>query len=90
MVNEEENRTIQTTFNSLFLGEKDELIAIMKERFPELGLEEKDCSEMTWIESVLYFTIYSEKKKTLDTLKNRVPEPKSYFKATTYCGGSHN
>lgn len=67
VVNEEENRTIQTTFNSLFLGEKDKLIAVMEERFPELGLEEKDCSEMTWIESVLYFTIYSEKEKTLDT-----------------------
>ncbi|XWS61137.1 hypothetical protein CRYUN_Cryun07bG0099700 [Craigia yunnanensis] len=27
----------------------------MQERFPELGLVEEDCIEMSWIESILYF-----------------------------------
>lgn len=55
----------------------------MDEEFHELGLEEKDCLEMSWIESVIYLTQYSEEERTLDSLKNRVQEPRSFFKAAT-------
>ncbi|KAK4486977.1 hypothetical protein RD792_006292 [Penstemon davidsonii] len=27
----------------------------MEEKFPELGLVEQDCIEMSWIESILFF-----------------------------------
>ncbi|CDP12587.1 unnamed protein product [Coffea canephora] len=76
------NRTIRSTFNSLFLGRIDKLVDIMKESFPELGLRKEDCIELSWIESALYFWEYKE-GKTIEALRDRVPEPKSFFKATS-------
>nr|XP_043612275.1 berberine bridge enzyme-like 15 [Erigeron canadensis] len=70
-------RTIQYLFSSMFLGTKDQLIKTVKDSFPELGLQEKDCSEMSWIESVLYHANYQG--QGVDVLKDRKPESKSYF-----------
>lgn len=79
---EKNNRTIRTTFNSLFLGRVDQLLDIMKASFPELDLRKEDCAEMSWIESILYFD--GRNGQTVEALKNRVPAgPKSYFKATS-------
>ncbi|KAJ9559264.1 LOW QUALITY PROTEIN: hypothetical protein OSB04_013878 [Centaurea solstitialis] len=72
------NRTIQVIFNSMFLGSIAELMETIKDGFPELGLEEKDCSEMSWVESVLYFSIYPA-GSSIDVLRDRQPEPRSYF-----------
>ncbi|XVF53636.1 hypothetical protein PTKIN_Ptkin05aG0114600 [Pterospermum kingtungense] len=49
------NTTVIASFSSLFLGDSDELVQLMQERFPELGLVKEDCIEMRWIESILYF-----------------------------------
>lgn len=76
------NRTIKATFNSLFLGRTDQLLETMEESFPDLGLRSIDCTEMSWIESILYFSVYPE-GETLEALVNRKPEPKGFFKATT-------
>lgn len=67
-------------FNSLFLGRSERLISLMNESFPELGLQEKDCTEMGWIESVLYFAGY-QKDDPLEVLLNRTTNYKSSFKA---------
>ncbi|KAL2237199.1 UNVERIFIED_CONTAM: Berberine bridge enzyme-like 18 [Sesamum indicum] len=48
--------TIRATFNSVFLGDTDSLLAIMQEKIPELGLVREDCTEMSWIQSILYNT----------------------------------
>ncbi|AES68535.2 FAD-linked oxidoreductase [Medicago truncatula] len=72
--------TIQTMFNSLFLGRKKNLITIMNESFPELGLQEKDCIEMSWIQSVLYFAGF-KKYDPIELLLNRIVAYKSPFKA---------
>ena len=53
-------KTIKASFNSLFLARKDRLIPLMNERFPELGLQTQDCSEMSWIQSVMYFAGYQK------------------------------
>nr|QHW03955.1 berberine bridge enzyme-like protein 66 [Populus davidiana x Populus alba var. pyramidalis] len=76
------NRTIKATFMSLFLGRTDQLLETMEESFPDLGLRSTDCTEMSWIESILYFSVYPE-GETLEALVNRKPEPKGFFKATT-------
>ncbi|CAA7017433.1 unnamed protein product [Microthlaspi erraticum] len=47
------NKTVTTSYNALFLGNKGMLMNVMKESFPELGLTRKDCVEMSWIESVV-------------------------------------
>ncbi|KAJ1416971.1 Oxygen oxidoreductase covalent FAD-binding site [Sesbania bispinosa] len=74
------SKTIQAYFNSLFLGGIDELISIMNESFPELGLQDKDCTEMSWIQSVLYFAGYN-KWDPLEVLLNRTTTYKGSFKA---------
>ncbi|XVF37898.1 hypothetical protein REPUB_Repub20aG0050800 [Reevesia pubescens] len=51
---QDEKTTILASFHASFLGGIDELIPLMQERFPELGLVREDCSEMSWIESILY------------------------------------
>ncbi|GJV63094.1 berberine bridge enzyme-like protein 15 [Tanacetum coccineum] len=77
-LNKAGNKTIQVTFSSMFLGTVDELIKTVSHGFPELGLQEKDCSEMSWIESILYFANYPV-AEGINVLRDRKPEPKSYF-----------
>ncbi|KAK8579413.1 hypothetical protein V6N12_069739 [Hibiscus sabdariffa] len=48
------NRTIRASFHGYFLGGIDEVVPLMQERFPELGLVRENCAEMSWIESILY------------------------------------
>ncbi|XVE81223.1 hypothetical protein DITRI_Ditri15bG0045700 [Diplodiscus trichospermus] len=61
--------TIQASFYSSFLGGIDELLQIMQERFPELGLVREDCTEMSWIESILYLGLLPN--ETLNILLDR-------------------
>ncbi|KAI6706096.1 hypothetical protein NL676_009058 [Syzygium grande] len=51
-------RTVSTSYNALFLGTSDRLLGVMKKSFPELGLKRSDCTEMSWIKSVLYIAGY--------------------------------
>ncbi|KAI4297128.1 hypothetical protein L6164_037032 [Bauhinia variegata] len=71
---------IKASFNSLFLGGKDKLIPLMKQSFPELGLQAKDCIEMSWIQSILYFAGY-HKDDHPELLLNRITSYKSFYKA---------
>ncbi|XP_075477147.1 berberine bridge enzyme-like 22 [Primulina tabacum] len=73
-------KVVEVLFNSLFLGPINELIPLMNKSFPELGLTEKNCSEMSWIESVMYFTGYQQ-SDPLELLLDRTIQFKSYFKA---------
>ncbi|PQM41992.1 reticuline oxidase-like protein [Prunus yedoensis var. nudiflora] len=41
-----------------FLGNADQLVSLLGKQFPELGLEEEDYKEMSWIESVLWWENY--------------------------------
>ncbi|KAI3981123.1 hypothetical protein MKX01_032263 [Papaver californicum] len=73
-------KTIVATFSSMFLGDAKKLQILMKERLPELGLESKDCFEMSWIRSVLFldgFLFPSD--SSVDVLLNRT-QPKLFFK----------
>ncbi|KAK4478065.1 hypothetical protein RD792_017330 [Penstemon davidsonii] len=73
------NRTIQASFTSLFLGRVEDLIPIMEQKFPELGLVEQDCIEMSWIESTLFFAGFPN-GTSLDVLLNRTRQNLVYFK----------
>nr|BAZ95781.1 daurichromenic acid synthase like protein1 [Rhododendron dauricum] len=74
------NNTIAASFRALFLGVSEELLSTMEESFPELGVERKDCTEMSWIQSVLYFAGFST-RESYDVLLNRTNPYKSSFKA---------
>uniref|UniRef100_A0A803L7Y1 FAD-binding PCMH-type domain-containing protein n=1 Tax=Chenopodium quinoa TaxID=63459 RepID=A0A803L7Y1_CHEQI len=43
------------TFIALFLGESKELQDLLTKSFPELGISAKDCQEMPWINSTLFW-----------------------------------
>ncbi|XP_047339668.1 berberine bridge enzyme-like 18 [Impatiens glandulifera] len=70
--------TILASFISLYLGGVDDLIRIMQESFPELGLTKNDTAEMSWIESILYF--FELTGKPLDILQSRIEPDITYFK----------
>lgn len=71
--------SIQATFQALFLGGVDQLIPLMQESFPELGLVREDCTEMSWIESVLY--LFGFTGQPLEILLNRTFAAKDFVKA---------
>uniref|UniRef100_A0A2N9G153 FAD-binding PCMH-type domain-containing protein n=1 Tax=Fagus sylvatica TaxID=28930 RepID=A0A2N9G153_FAGSY len=72
-------KTIQATFQSLYLGGIDQLLPLMQNSFPELGLVRKDCTSMSWIESVVYFAGFPS-GQSANVLLNRTSEV-STFKA---------
>lgn len=73
-------KAAEALFNSLFLGRVRSLLPLMNSVFPELGLEEEDCMEMSWIDSVLYFAGFKE-GSSKEILLDRVVQYKSSFKA---------
>ncbi|KAE8662645.1 Tetrahydrocannabinolic acid synthase [Hibiscus syriacus] len=72
------NGSIQATFRGLFLGRADNLVSLMAERFSELGLVKEDCTEMSWIQSVVYFAQFPI--EPIEILLDRNASAKSYFK----------
>ncbi|KAL0352761.1 UNVERIFIED_CONTAM: Berberine bridge enzyme-like 8 [Sesamum angustifolium] len=70
--------TISVAFNSVFLGGIDRLLAIMQEKFPELGLVREDCTEMSWIQSILYNSGFPV--NSLEPLLDRVQHDVGYYK----------
>uniref|UniRef100_A0A6N2LRX8 FAD-binding PCMH-type domain-containing protein n=1 Tax=Salix viminalis TaxID=40686 RepID=A0A6N2LRX8_SALVM len=68
---QEGNKTIQAVFLSLFLGEADQLLPVMQESFPELGVVKDDCFEMSWIETPLSLPKFKAKS---DYVKEPMPE----------------
>ncbi|KAJ6950874.1 berberine bridge enzyme-like 21 [Populus alba x Populus x berolinensis] len=57
----------------------EELLPVMQDSFPELGLMRENCSEMSWIQSVLYFGGFSP-SDSLDVLLSRTAQFKGFFK----------
>ncbi|KAK9052030.1 hypothetical protein SSX86_028658 [Deinandra increscens subsp. villosa] len=78
-VHGDEDTAVQALFNSLFLGEIKDLVPLMNESFPQLGLKTKDCIEMSWIDSVLYFAGLKGAPELL--LGNKTDPYVNYFKA---------
>uniref|UniRef100_A0A1J3G8G0 Cannabidiolic acid synthase-like 1 n=1 Tax=Noccaea caerulescens TaxID=107243 RepID=A0A1J3G8G0_NOCCA len=75
------SKTVTTSYNSVFLGNKRALMQVMKKSFPELGLTAKDCLEMSWLESIVYISGFSSRTPTKVLLQGKSPFPKNNFKA---------
>ncbi|XVF74987.1 hypothetical protein PTKIN_Ptkin13bG0153000 [Pterospermum kingtungense] len=73
------NKTIQVSFVGHFLGQTSRLIQLMNATFPELGLQPSDCTEMSWVESALFWAGFSN-GTSIDVLLNRVQENRVYYK----------
>ncbi|XP_050226080.1 berberine bridge enzyme-like 8 [Mercurialis annua] len=72
-------KTIGATFRALFLGDSSKLVSLMNETFPELGLIPSDCIEMSWVESVLFWTDFPDGTPTT-ALLSRTPQSLTYLK----------
>ncbi|KFK28111.1 hypothetical protein AALP_AA8G474000 [Arabis alpina] len=73
-------RTIAVVFYAQFLGQTDELMAIMNENFPELGLKREDCQEMSWLDTTLFWSDYPAGTPT-SILLERPSSPGDFFKS---------
>ncbi|XP_045814894.1 reticuline oxidase-like [Trifolium pratense] len=71
---------LSTTFKGLYLGPKAKAISMLKKAFPELGVAEEECREMSWIESVVFFSGLTV-GASVSELGNRYMQDKEYFKA---------
>lgn len=52
-------KTVLVSFTGLYLGKAENLLPLMENSFSELGLKNDNFTEMSWIQSVLYFGGYS-------------------------------
>ncbi|CAF1989515.1 unnamed protein product [Brassica napus] len=75
------NKTVTTSYNALFLGNKGMLMKVMKKSFPELGLTRIESVEMSWIESIVYISGFPSQTPTNVLLQGKSPFPKINFKA---------
>lgn len=72
-------KTVRATFLSLYLGNSTSLLSLMNKSFPELGLTKADCIEMSWVESVLYWTNFPI-GTPVDALLSRTPQALTHLK----------
>ncbi|RVX00550.1 Berberine bridge enzyme-like 14 [Vitis vinifera] len=55
------------------------LLALMSESFPELGINGNNCIEMSWVESIVYWSNYV-KGTPISVLLDRTPQSRKYLK----------
>ena len=75
-------RTVRASVVALFLGGADEVVSILGKEFPLLGLKKEDCSEVSWIDSVLWWDDDESLKNgnKPETLLNRNVNSASFLK----------
>lgn len=64
-------RTVLVSFTGLYLGTVENLLPLMQNNFAELGLQHNNCTEMSWIQSVLFFAGYDPINDSLEVLLQR-------------------
>ncbi|XP_028805628.1 reticuline oxidase-like [Neltuma alba] len=79
---------LSATFKGFYLGPRHKAISVINQVFPVLGIEEEDCKEMSWIESIVFFSGLTN-GATVSDLKNRYMQGKEYFKAKSDFVRSH-
>lgn len=78
-VNRKTQKTVKAKFVALFLGNVEEMGALMDEKFPKLGLRPEDYIEMSWIDSVLFWSNYPI-GTSMDVLLERQTNSEKFLK----------
>ncbi|XP_070050535.1 berberine bridge enzyme-like 4 [Nicotiana tomentosiformis] len=76
--------SIETTFNSLYLGTRRQLRRLMRKKFPELKLKSRDCEEMSWIDTTIRIDHYRNGSTIQDLLERKVKRPTFYKVKSDY------
>ncbi|CAN8267588.1 unnamed protein product [Cochlearia groenlandica] len=74
------NKTVSTLYRGLFLGGKETLMDVMDKGFPELRLAQKDCIEMSWIETTVYNADFPTNASIQTLLDTKLPFGKPFYK----------
>ncbi|KAJ0247563.1 hypothetical protein HA466_0160070 [Hirschfeldia incana] len=74
------NKNITVLFYAQFLGRANDLVSIMKQSLPELGLKRKDCLEMSWLNTTLFWEDLTVSTPT-SVLLDRPSKPEKFFKS---------
>lgn len=76
------NQGISATFKGMYLGPKTEMLKSLSAQFPTLGIADEDCKQMSWINSMLFFSgLASERLDDVNSLRDRYLGDKNYFYA---------
>ncbi|KAI9198625.1 hypothetical protein LWI28_019297 [Acer negundo] len=55
---ESTEKTVAVLFFCMFLGKTKDLMALIGKSFPELGLQIRDCNEMSWVNSTIFWASF--------------------------------
>ncbi|XP_073300078.1 berberine bridge enzyme-like 21 [Primulina huaijiensis] len=72
-------RSVRATFIGMLLGNSARLVSITDSQFPILELKQSDCKEMSWIDSVLFWTNF-DNTTAPSALLSRVPDSVNFLK----------
>ncbi|KAF6142452.1 hypothetical protein GIB67_039416 [Kingdonia uniflora] len=78
---EPDTTNMVATFLGLYLGPKHATLASINRTLPELGLHGSECNELSWIESMAYFSGINQ-VTTVEALRDRfsTSDQKNYYK----------
>ncbi|XVF84310.1 hypothetical protein PTKIN_Ptkin17bG0026400 [Pterospermum kingtungense] len=54
-VTRNKQKTMRVTVIAMYLGDANSLVSLLGKEFPELGLQQNNCTETSWIDSVLWW-----------------------------------
>ncbi|CAN8305402.1 unnamed protein product [Cochlearia groenlandica] len=80
-VTRNKKETVRASVVALYLGNQNDVLSLMTKEFPELGLKKENCTELTWIQSVLWWD--NHLNATLvkpEILLERNPDSASFLK----------
>ncbi|KAL3632355.1 hypothetical protein CASFOL_025339 [Castilleja foliolosa] len=75
------NITVITIYQALYLGDAKTLARIMQNKFPELGVKLVNCTEMSWIESVMAIAGFGPTVTPDYLLQHKPAFQSNFFKA---------
>ncbi|XP_010501670.1 PREDICTED: reticuline oxidase-like protein [Camelina sativa] len=73
-------KMVLATFIGMYLGPLDKTLNVMNRDFPELKLKKTDCTEMRWIDSILFWAGYPIGTPTSVLLKTTTVSNKAFHK----------
>ncbi|KAL0794480.1 hypothetical protein Bca101_065857 [Brassica carinata] len=74
-------QTVRASVVALFLGKSSDVVSLLTRDFPELGLKQENCTELTWIQSVLWWANNDNATQVKpEILLDRNPDSASYGK----------
>ncbi|XP_050370398.1 berberine bridge enzyme-like 15 [Argentina anserina] len=74
------NRTVTIIYEGQFLGGVKRLLEVTQTQFPELNLTRKDCTQTSWLNSVMFLAGYENGTRP-EVLLEAKPTFRNYFKA---------